>query len=70
MVGLPNIRTAVERIVATTQNGLEVVRMGGLATGTEPAPFAVVETEKMFRLRRYFPDDPGTDAAHVILIPP
>ncbi|WOC13873.1 AMP-binding protein [Gordonia sp. MP11Mi] len=70
MVGLPNISTAVSRIVATTQNGLEVIRMGGLETGTEPAPFTIVETEKMFRLRRYFPDDPGENAPHIILIPP
>ena len=70
MAGLPNIGKAFDRIVATAQNGLEVIRMGGFETGTEPAPFRVVETEKMYRLRRYFPDDPGDGYAHVILIPP
>ncbi|WP_415041769.1 AMP-binding protein [Gordonia sp. (in: high G+C Gram-positive bacteria)] len=60
---------AVNRVLATAQNGLEVIRFGGLETGTQPAPFQVVETEKMFRLRRYFPDDPGT-GPHVILVHP
>nr|WP_221247471.1 AMP-binding protein [Gordonia humi] len=67
---MPRVGTAVGRVVATAQNGLEVIRMGGLETGTEPAPYKVVETEKMFRLRRYFPDDPGVDASHIILVPP
>lgn len=69
-VGLPKVEAAVGRIVATAQNGLEVIRLGGLETGTQPAPFRVVETEKMFRLRRYFPDDAGDGASHIILIPP
>lgn len=69
-VGLPKVGAAVGRIVATAQNGLEVIRLGGLETGTQPAPFRVVETEKMFRLRRYFPDDAGDGASHIILIPP
>ncbi|EGD56016.1 AMP-binding protein [Gordonia neofelifaecis] len=70
MKGLPNVGGTVGRIVATAQNGLEVIRMGGLDTGTEPTPYKVVETEKMYRLRRYFPDDPGDGYAHIILIPP
>lgn len=60
---------AVNRVLATAQNGLEVLRFGGLETGTEPAPFQVVETEKMFRLRRYFPDDEDS-VADVILVHP
>ncbi|MBM7367260.1 AMP-binding protein [Gordonia hydrophobica] len=70
MRGLPDVGGAVGRIVATAQNGLEVLRMGGLDTGTEPTPYKVVETEKMYRLRRYFPDDPGDGCPNVILIPP
>ncbi|AUH68879.1 MULTISPECIES: AMP-binding protein [Gordonia] len=70
MKGLPNVAGTVGRIVATAQNGLEVIRMGGLDTGTEPTPYKVVETEKMYRLRRYFPDDAGDGFAHIILIPP
>ncbi|MFT4087915.1 MAG: alpha/beta fold hydrolase [Gordonia sp. (in: high G+C Gram-positive bacteria)] len=60
----------VGRVVATAQNGLEVIRMGGFETDTEPAPYQVVETEPMYRLRRYFPDDPGEGFSHVVLIPP
>lgn len=67
---LPNVGGTVGRIVATAQNGLEVLRLGGLDTGTEPTPYKIVETEKMYRLRRYFPDDPGDGRAHIILIPP
>ncbi|GAA4747795.1 AMP-binding protein [Gordonia alkaliphila] len=70
MAGLPNVGGTIGRIVATAQNGLEVIRMGGFDTGTEPAPYRVVETEQMYRLRRYFPDDPGDGYSHVILIPP
>lgn len=70
MVGVPNIGGMVSRVVATAQNGLEVIRMGGFDTGTEPAPYRIVETEKMYRLRRYFPDDAGDGYSHVILIPP
>ncbi|GAB18984.1 putative fatty-acid--CoA ligase [Gordonia effusa NBRC 100432] len=66
---LPSVGSAVDRVVATAQNGLEVLRLGGLDTGTQPAPFQIVETENMFRLRRYFPDDPGT-GPHVVLVPP
>ena len=44
-------------------------RFGGLDTGTQPAPHQVVETEKMFRLRRYFPDTEGT-GPDVILVHP
>ncbi|NDK90663.1 AMP-binding protein [Gordonia desulfuricans] len=67
--GVPDVGAVVERVVATAQNGLEVLRLGGLETGTEPAPFVVVETEKMFKLRRYFPDSPST-GPNVVLIPP
>lgn len=67
--GGPDLVGAVGRVLATAQNGLEVLRFGGLETGTEPAPFAVVETHKMFRLRRYFPNDPST-GPNIVLVPP
>src|SRR5579875_2324383 len=47
----------VERLVATAQNGLEVLRLGGLETGSAPSPFQVVESVSMYKLRRYFPPD-------------
>lgn len=67
--GIPGVGAAVERVLATAQNGLEVLRFGSLDTGIDPTPFIVAENEPMFRLRRYFPDDPGT-GPHVLLIPP
>ena len=34
----------VERLIATAQNGLEVLRLGGLETGSVPSPSQIVET--------------------------
>ncbi|WP_244324293.1 acyl-CoA synthetase [Mycobacterium timonense] len=47
----------VERLIATAQNGLEVLRLGGLETGTTPSPSQIVESVPMYKLRRYFPPD-------------
>jgi putative long chain acyl-CoA synthase len=47
----------VERLVATAQNGLEVLRLGGLETGSVPSPSQVVESVPMYKLKRYFPPD-------------
>ena len=59
------------RVIATVQNGVEVLRFGGLQTGSRPSPFQTVERCDMYRLRRYFPDsanDPSRPP--VILVPP
>jgi putative long chain acyl-CoA synthase len=63
VVDLSAITRPVGRLVATAQNGLEVLRYGGLETGTVPSPFQVVESVPMYRLRRYFPPDarPGAE---------
>ncbi len=55
----------VERLLATAQNGLEVLRLGGLETGSKPSPSQIVESVSMYKLRRYFPPDsrPGQPAA-------
>ncbi len=62
MVDLSAITRPVGRLVATAQNGLEVLRYGGLETGAVPSPFQIIESVPMYRLRRYFPPDtrPGT----------
>ncbi|MGO9385514.1 MAG: acyl-CoA synthetase [Mycobacterium sp.] len=54
----------VERLIATAQNGLEVLRLGGLETGSLPSPSRIVESVPMYKLRRYFPPDsrPGQPA--------
>lgn len=69
MRGVPNIKESLDRVVATAQNGLEVIRYGSLETGTRPAPFRVEETVPMYSLRRYFPDDPA-EGPPVVLVPP
>ncbi|MCT7659983.1 acyl-CoA synthetase [Mycobacterium sp. CPCC 205710] len=59
---LSAITRPVGRLMATAQNGLEVLRYGGLETGAVPSPFQIIESVRMYRLRRYFPPDtrPGT----------
>ena len=65
MVDLSAITGPVGRLVATAQNGLEVLRYGGLETGAVPSPFQIIESVPMYRLRRYFPPDsrPGATPA-------
>ncbi|OBC05877.1 acyl-CoA synthetase [Mycobacterium sp. 852013-50091_SCH5140682] len=53
----------VERLLATAQNGLEVLRYGGLETGAVPSPFQIIQSVPMFKLRRYFPPDIRPGAA-------
>lgn len=62
---------SVRRVVATAQNGLEVMRLGGLETEAQPSEFRVVEREPMYRLRRYFADE-AADVARppIVLVPP
>jgi len=65
----------VNRALATAQNGMEVLRLGGLETENESAPYEVVERRPMYRLRRYFPEAVETtggvsDRPVVLLIPP
>lgn len=54
----------VGRFLATAQNGIEVLRYGGLETGAVPSPYQIIESVPMYRLRRYFPPDtrPGSAA--------
>src|SRR5271157_721383 len=63
-LGFSAVTRPVERLVATAQNGLEVLRLGGLETGTVPSPSRIVESVPMYKLRRYFPPDsrPGQPA--------
>ena len=62
VVDLSGITRPVERLVATAQNGLEVLRYGGLKTGAVPSPFQIVQSVPMYRLRRYFPPDARPEA--------
>ena len=56
------------KIGTTAQNALEVARLGGLDVDEEPSPYEVVSARRVYRLRRYFPDEPGEIA--VLLVPP
>ncbi|MBV9606186.1 MAG: AMP-binding protein [Solirubrobacterales bacterium] len=68
---LPKTITApVSRIGAAAQNALEVARFGGLTTDDEPSPYEVTDEQRMFRLRRYYPDGAGAAAPQVLLVPP
>ncbi|KIA64738.1 acyl-CoA synthetase [Nocardia vulneris] len=61
---------SVQRLMATAQNGLEVIRFGGLTHDVESSPFEVVERRRMYRLRHYFPDDTTPNRPVVLLVPP
>ncbi|MPY83801.1 MAG: AMP-binding protein [Actinophytocola sp.] len=60
------------RLVAYAQNGLEVLRFGGLDTGEQPSPYEVVERRPMYRLRRYYatPDTEDDTRPPVLLVHP
>lgn len=60
-LNLSIVTRPVERLIATAQNGLEVVRLGGLETGSVPSPSQIVESVTMYKLRRYFPPDSRPD---------
>lgn len=60
----------VQRLVATAQNGLEVIRFGGLAHDIESSPYEVVERKRMYRLRHYFPDSTAPGRPVAVLVPP
>ncbi|MGV9801390.1 acyl-CoA synthetase [Mycobacterium sp. NPDC003449] len=64
MVGFSAVTKPVERLLATAQNGLEVLRYGGLETGAVPSPFQIIQSVPMYRLRRYFPPDARPGAQH------
>lgn len=56
-LNLSMVTRPVGRLIATAQNGLEVLRLGGLETGTVASPSQIVESVRMYKLRRYFPPD-------------
>lgn len=68
---LPKTITApAGRIGAAAQNALEVARFGGLTTDDEPSPYEVTDEQRMFRLRRYYPNGASAQAPQVLLVPP
>lgn len=70
-LGSESVMGPLRRMVATAQNGLEVLRFGGLETGATPSPFQVVARTPMYRLRRYFPESDTADSGiPIVLVPP
>jgi putative long chain acyl-CoA synthase len=68
---LPRTITApAGRIGAAAQNALEVARFGGLTTDDEPSPYEVTDEQRVFRLRRYYPDGVSAAAPQMLLVPP
>ena len=60
----------MSRVGAAAQNALEVARFGGLTTDDEPSPYEVTHEQRVFRLRRYYPNDGTTEAPQMLLVPP
>lgn len=60
---------SAQRVMATAQNGLEVIRFGGLGRDTDSSPFEIAERRPMYRLRHYFPAETGGGPV-VLLVPP
>src|SRR4051794_34266807 len=59
-----------KRLTATARNVAEVVRFGGLETGEEQSPYAVVAEQLNSRLRHYSPDAAAEGAPPIVLVPP
>ncbi len=73
-LNLSAVTRPFDRLIATAQNGLEVMRLGGLETGSVPSPSQIVDIVPMYKLRRYFPPDsrPGRAKARppVLMVHP
>ncbi|MGI5220038.1 AMP-binding protein [Nocardia sp. CA-290969] len=60
---------SAQRVLATAQNGLEVIRFGGLGRDTDSSPFDIAERRPMYRLRHYFAAE-TTGGPVALLVPP
>ncbi len=66
-----DLMAPLQRVGAAAQNALEIARFGGLDTGEEPSPFEIVDHQRVYRLRRYFPDEAKRPARPpIVLVPP
>lgn len=70
-IGAQALLGPVNRVAAYAQNGLEVLRFGGLDTGEQASPAELVDRRPMYRLRRYFADgDQESGGAPILLVHP
>jgi len=68
---LPKTLTApIGRLGAAAQNALEVARFGGLNTDEEPSPYEIESEQRVYRLRRYYPDGRSQAGPPALLVPP
>ena len=63
------MRNAGTRLVAFAQNATEVARYGGLRTEDETFPYAIEAQWKDVVLRRYFPEEPASGPAFLLVHP-
>ena len=67
---LPAAHDLLRHGIVTAANVTEVVRHGGFETDDVYSPYEVVSSHKIFKLRRYFPDDVPNDAPVMLLVHP
>jgi putative long chain acyl-CoA synthase len=69
-----SLARGADRLGAAARNAVEVARLGGLETDEESSPYDVVHHDRIYRLRRYFPElamtHAGTLRPALILVPP
>src|SRR3954463_3065663 len=71
VMGPRTLVSAARRTGATARNAAEVLRHGGLEIEDESAPYEVVLRRRMYKLRRYFPDEPvGAELPAMVLVAP
>ncbi len=63
------ISRPVTRVGAAAQNALEVARFGSLEADQTSSPYEIVEEERVYRLRHYYPDAEELSGP-VVLVPP
>ncbi|TSD94114.1 AMP-binding protein [Skermania sp. ID1734] len=67
---LPDLPKLLRRVGVTAVNATDVVRHGGLETDNEYSPYEVVSSHRIYKLRRYFPDDVPENAPVMLLVHP
>lgn len=65
-----SVMESVERLLATAQNGVQVLCFGGVQQGSVSSPFEIVRSTSMYKLRRYFPADAHPGIPPVLLVHP
>src|ERR1700685_1443666 len=67
---LSALRSFGKRLDATARNAAKLVRYGCLETDDESSPYEIVASHRVYKLRRYFPDDLPKDVPPILLVHP